>query len=493
MNPLQVPELLQQIALFAGESPQSLSSLAQIDRSTHAAVTPSLFRNITVRLESVDSLALALRNTPQRALLCKSLSFCCGKCQYQEGMGPALDDDVLQKLCTNLVAVLRAISAHGSLLALRWTLWTYNNNVVELSGDVWNALSSVLGSVQELDVCILGSEDLVWGALTRTNFTQLRVFRLEIGCSQGWEDEGLKSMLDALYDLEELVLQLPQCCGPEGVVFLHSAHSHPHLKRLSFTSSDLLYEGSDFLAQFPEMEVLSLDTEQQFRGPFPKILRALNADTPSLSFSPALLDCHLTHLRLRETNGHPDGFEVSALRALERTLRCFELEVWGIFDAPIPPHVIPLLQTARALDELAIIRPGPVSPSPPNWSSDVLNVLAFIDPATPLRALRIRSRAALPQERLLDLGPLPPQLKYIGWDFQPDEKPRPTSTFYVMNPQDNKFIARTIPVDLGYTSLVYVIEKQDDKNIVARTITRLDSEDWMTQSVLPFMGESWTP
>jgi hypothetical protein len=77
--------------------------------------------------------------------------------------------------------------------------------------------------------------------------------------------------------------------------------------------------------------------------------------------------------------------------------------------------------------------------------------------------VRLCCDEALPQSRLDDLGPLPPRLKYIGWDVHA-------------------------------TSLVYEIQRQPgDKNAIANRVTLLPTSDWMAEGVLRFLGESWTP
>ncbi|KAJ6552977.1 hypothetical protein B0H19DRAFT_156577 [Mycena capillaripes] len=74
MNPTQLPELLLEIATFV-EDPRDLSSFAQVDRFTHAAVTPCLYTCINIFFESVESLAMAFRRNPTYAVGCRSLSF----------------------------------------------------------------------------------------------------------------------------------------------------------------------------------------------------------------------------------------------------------------------------------------------------------------------------------------------------------------------------------------------------------------------------------
>lgn len=156
-SPLKVPELLQEIVAFV-QNPRGLSSLSQVDRFVHGAVTPSLFRNIEVRLDFVDSLAEALRIEPQRAAQCTSLSFWGRHC---EG-APVLDDSALEKLYTDIITILRVISTCGRLVSLKWRSRGYRGGEATLSEDVWNAISSVAGSLQELEMYIPFAEKDIW-------------------------------------------------------------------------------------------------------------------------------------------------------------------------------------------------------------------------------------------------------------------------------------------------------------------------------------------
>jgi hypothetical protein len=287
-------------------------------------------------------------------------------------------------------------------------------------------------------------------------------------------------MLESLSDLEELVLQFPLCCAPSGITL---GSTHPHLKRLSLTTCQL-FDESDFLARHPTIERLFLDSEQSFSGgSSPNMLWAVNIDESSLFSSPTVLDSQITHLRLREIAEDMDPGLPAAIRAVAQSLRCLELEVHGqggfkddqTEEPNVTVNITHLLRSVPALDELGIIyhkRP----PLPPNWASNLLvssfffvrrysrarqtYVLAAMDPAAPLRALRIYYNETLPQERLDDLGPLPSRLKYIGWDTDA-------------------------------TSLIHVVERRGDKNAVGNTLTRLPTDDWTTQTVLGFFGESW--
>ncbi|KAF7371326.1 hypothetical protein MSAN_00768700 [Mycena sanguinolenta] len=466
-HPMKISELLQEIASFI-ENSQTLSFLTQVDRFSHAAVTPSLFRTIHIRLDRLDSLALALRNKPERAASCRSLTL-----SGTPKKGGTTLESVRQTLHLDLITLFRAISVHGVLTSLRWR----SPRGVKLSEEVWAAISSALGSLHELDMYIPSADEQFWGALTSTRFTRLRILRLDLMCAHEWDCGHLQSLLDNLGHLEELCLLFPLCCDPIGLTL---GSTYPHLKQFSFTSSQFAPQ-PDFLTRHPGLESLSLATEHQFcwgtYASSPTMLRALNVDTYSLCCSPTFVDFQIIHLRLRQIDEFMDDFVVDAVRALSQTLRYLELD---ILDVLIPDYVIPLLQTTHSLDELAINHHRWPSLMPPTLASDLLTATITIVDSSPLRALRFYCPQALPQERLLDLGRLPPQLKYIGWDLN-------TPLEILDFPPDMEPDAE-LP-----SSLVYVIEKRDDKNVVAKTLTKSSTDDWTTGGILHFMGESWTP
>ncbi|KAJ6451296.1 hypothetical protein C8R45DRAFT_1083737, partial [Mycena sanguinolenta] len=504
-------------------------------------VRPCLFKNIKIALDSVGALAVALRREPTSAVLCRSLSFSerpvsnesdsddqesTGESEPKgdngsydsrsdrsgdndlngnnsdnsnnsatsdsddgEYEGDTHDSDLdlshFEQLCADLITVFNAISTHTVLASFSWWDWTYKSRDVVLREDVWKAIAPVLSSLQELDMYIPSGSSISagWGALTETRYSGLRVLRLHMRSAHGWYCAQLQSMFDGLCDLEELSLVFPRCCGPRGLTF---GSTHPKLRRFSLTGNVHIPE-SDFLVRHTRLESIYLETSQSFKSSVSPdtMLRALNISEYALGRSPALFHSRITHLRLREIDASIEDSVADAVRAAAGcSLRCLELEVISR-DDPLPPYAVDLLLNASALDELAISYfDEPVSP-PPTWSCDVLvgrsiwlpygaltyfdlqqdAVLAAIGPTTPLRALRICCEQALPQERFRDLGPLPPRLKYIGWD---SDSYRPA------------------------TSLVYVIERQEGKNTVARTLTRAETDDWMTEGVLHFMGESWT-
>ncbi|KAJ6552976.1 hypothetical protein B0H19DRAFT_156582 [Mycena capillaripes] len=245
------------------------------------------------------------------------------------------------------------------------------------------------------------------------------------------------------------------CCGPYGIIL---DSTHPLLKRFSFTSCSL-FDNCDFLARHPGIETLFLETEQSFCIGTDSSLRAVNADEWTLVRSFDFLNSKITHLRLREIDEYAESTLIEAIRAMSSTLRCLEIEVLTSDDDPLPPCITTLFGAAPALEELAIIK---LSSSPLNWISSLLtDLLNTLGPAAPLRALRICCNEALSPERLEDFGPLPPCLKYIGWDVY-------------------------------LSSLIYVIERTGDKNSVGTTLTRSRADDWTAEGVLPFLGEPWT-
>ncbi|KAJ7906162.1 hypothetical protein B0H13DRAFT_2021430 [Mycena leptocephala] len=451
MTPLQVPELVREIAVFVEKS-RDLSQFARVDRFTHAVVTPYPH-------DSIESLAVALRTHPNRAAPCRSLTICG---PYHTKLA-VLNDNSLHQLHLDLITVLGAISAHGQLVILRWSNREFRGRWVRYSEDVWTAIFSVLGPLRELELHVPESEKFYLYSLARTRFSQLRILRLLLPGVHGGDIAHLQEMLESLSDLEELVLQFPLCCAPSGITL---GSTHPHLKCLSLTTCQL-FDESDFLARHPTIERLFLDSEQSFSGgSSPNMLRAVNIDESSLFSSPTVLDSQITHLRLREIAEDMDPGLPAAIRAVAQSLRCLELEVQGGFkddqteEPNVTVNITHLLRSVPALDELGIIyhkRP----PLPPNWASNLLTyVLAAVDPAAPLRALRIYYNETLPQERLDDLGPLPSRLKYIGWDTDA-------------------------------TSLIHVVERRGDKNGVGNTLTRSPTDDWTAQTVLGFFGESF--
>ncbi|KAJ7468677.1 hypothetical protein FB451DRAFT_1256963 [Mycena latifolia] len=463
MNPMKVPELLREIAAFV-DTPRDLSQFVQVDRFTNAVGTSCLYRYIDIPLDSVESLALTLRNNPERAVGCRSLSFCK---PYHELEGGTFMDE--ESLFMDLITVFDAISAHGQLATLRWR-WNcrrFRGRWVGFPEEVWTAISSVLSPLRALELCFNSADKLVWRSITCARFTQLRVFRLYLPDAERWNCDHLQTMLDTLCSLEELSLEFPLSDGPRGITL---GSTYPHLKRFTFSGSALFPE-SDFLVRHPMLETLLLETTQPFRvsQASTAMLRILSADEDSLIHSPAVVNSQITHLGLRDLT-LTRAMVLDTIRSVARTLRCLELEVLlvhvGDVSDCIVPHIPAILAAAPALDELAIIPNLYAHLS--NWSTKLLaDLLPTLDPTSSLRALRLgnlwqKDDAPLPQVLLDDLGPLPPRMRYIGWD-------------------------------VGAASLVYVIQRQDGKNSVSNTLTRsMITEDWTAENVLHYVGEHWT-
>ncbi|KAK7057863.1 hypothetical protein R3P38DRAFT_2680871, partial [Favolaschia claudopus] len=416
MHPLEIPELLQEVAECIDQLPD-LSSLSQVDRLAHAVVTPYLFRDISISFNSFNSLANAIRADPARAGCCRSFTFCRGMemAWDAENFGP------IETLLQDIVSVFDALSqCHPR----------------RLMASSWMRLP-----------------------LAHTHFTQLRILHLEI-CDDTdvWDGSPLQALLDTLLDLEDLSLEF-QVLDSEGITL---GSTHPRLRRFALHSEKLVDE-SDFLVRHPGIETLFLDTRQCFRREIniaESSLRTLSLDEYSLSASPTILQQPLRHLRFREVNGEPEVVFEHAIRAVSSTLRCLELDFFGGSDDPFPSYILALIENTTALDELAILARGISSRSSCTFLD---NVLEAVGREASVRALHLRgSQESLPRERLDDLGPLPPQLKYIQWDL-----PR--------------------------TSYVYVVERRRDKNVVSETIIRptIEDLDWTEESVLRFLRVPW--
>ncbi|KAK7058152.1 hypothetical protein R3P38DRAFT_2497326 [Favolaschia claudopus] len=468
MNPLRVPELLHEIAGHLGGDRPSFASLSQVDRFTHGVARTHLFRDIAIGLESAPSLALALRSDPTLAALCRSLSFHreCRRRATQALGGPRLIKSGSRQLQEDVAFVLRAILSQRRLITFVLCGDEYGGSRVDLSEDAWAAIGLRIGFVKELKIFVPSTEENVWSRLMLARFSQLRIFHLDLSSAHQWECSALQTLLDTLGALEDLSLCLPPCCGLPGMTL---RSTHPRLKRFSFTSSALTDE-STFLARHPSIETLFLDTEQVFQPAAAgdsdsesSLLRSLYIDDDSLFFSPSIIRASLIHLHLWIHDNLRD------LRALTggalSTIRCLEIEFYGCFgneqDHIIAPTITALVEGATGLDELAILCHSASASAAPNAPCQLLEqTLKLIPTTSSLRALRLRSVSSLPQERLADLGPLPTQLRYIGWDSE-------------------------VPV-------VYVIERDDDRNFVSETLVRLIAQDWTEENVLHRMGESWT-
>ncbi|KAJ7646433.1 hypothetical protein DFH06DRAFT_1210546, partial [Mycena polygramma] len=145
MHPLRIPELVIEIAAFV--TPRDLISFAQVDRFSHTVVAPCLFRSIDIPLESIHSLAQAIRTYPHHAAQCRSLrlsfdaSFLC-----RDQVAAVPDDETVARLYADLITVLTAISTQGQLERFRWTSCLYRGRAIEMSEDVCTAITAALGS-----------------------------------------------------------------------------------------------------------------------------------------------------------------------------------------------------------------------------------------------------------------------------------------------------------------------------------------------------------
>ncbi|KAK7018151.1 hypothetical protein R3P38DRAFT_3359999 [Favolaschia claudopus] len=437
MNAITLPELL-------------------IDHFTHSIATPILFRTIEIPFESISLLAQAFKIDPSRAKSCKTLSIAASYTGYGREPDIAVDKQIQQ----DLITIFNAIAMHQQLSTLIWDGYHYSCHDCLLPEEVWAAIFPVLGSLQVLQLYIAKNEEYA-NPLKSITFTRLRVLRL---LSHGWNGFMLETLLGTLQDLEALELWFHVCCGPPEGLTLQSVY--PKLKRFAYTGPTLkIASDSDFLTRHPQIETLFLDTHQPFPLLDSNALRSLNIDEYTICASPTLVNAAISHLRLRELY-NPDnaamlGTVKNFVSSLAPSLRCLEIEasIHGSDVRPVDAFAL-MENVVSHLDELAIfyrLR----SPWIPQTAVDFLDyVLESIPPDSRIRALRLGFDDLLPHARLDNLGPVPHQLKYLGWT---------TKT----------------------KSLVYCIgrDSEGDRNFVLKTITRPVTNDWTEESVLKFMGE----
>ncbi|KAK6985202.1 hypothetical protein R3P38DRAFT_2574935 [Favolaschia claudopus] len=455
-NPLRIPELLHEIlaAFNPSTDRSSLLSLSMVDRFTHTVAAPYLFRHICTNIDRIGLLASAFKSDLSRASLCRSLAFVLVYDTTRRE--PVLPEDIFNTLYDDLVTVFTALSLKPNLHTLIWNKAFYGCSIA-LPQRVWTAIASALPSVEILKLYVTSYD---WESVMQTQFIHLRVFELNVGSFHGWDCTPLVNLLQTLHDLEQLSLELPSCSGPVGLTL---QSTHPRLKRFSFTSGNL-FSPSDFLIRHPHIETLYLESEQQFDHPNQPSFRALCMDEyclrlPSQSH---FIQPPLAHLFLRdlEDQFYQSDIELAIVEC--HSLRCLEVDCFRRpEEEPVPPSVNKLIQKLPALEELALLPVLNLAGSEEGIPAVVLlnAALESIEFHPSLRALRLFNRSGtLPQERLDDLGCLPPNLKYIGCDGL-------------------------------RTSLIYVVDRQGGKNFVSKTIRRDLSDDWVERSILGFLSE----
>ncbi|KAJ6499491.1 hypothetical protein DFH09DRAFT_1203790 [Mycena vulgaris] len=474
MNPLQLPELLCEIATHL-DSPRDIICLAQSDRLTHGLVLPFLFHDIRIPLDSIASLAAVLRQNPTLVCGCRSFTLLRASGDLSDDEDDTADHEEEEAnrtldapICADLCTILHALSSHSRLgyLSLIGDARRYLRTDVEFPVGVWRAISAASAHLKALEISVGDTEVDHWRTLMLATIPILRVLNLEMA-AHGWECTYVQAFLDRHPALEALTLDLPTCCGPEGITL---DSTFPNLKSFAMNAPRLIPEDSTFLERHPKLERLRLDTVQTFSigGAALQNLRALYITHSMQWCMPAFAtatQAPVVQLRLRSQPdlSYPTVAEVVTVVA--PTLRCLELDqVDEDAFAVLLVQIRPLLKRAPGLAELAII--GRSSwPKPPTFNAqDLRELLVAIGDAGNLIALRLedpwKRGASISSPILADLGPLPLALKYIQWN-------------------------------VAATPVTYAIERMNEKNIGSAMecppFPRA-AGDWTAESVLDHLG-----
>jgi hypothetical protein len=166
MNPLQVPELIGEIAGHLTDR-SDLINLAQTDRFTHEVVTPLLFHEIQIPLASMASLAAALRSNPTLAAACRSLTVCipladklAAEANAYPPDDPVLDPSVYEPLYEDLCTVLDVLEQHAHLttFSVNDMARRYLRTFVEFPAKVWTAIAAVSVNLEVLEIAVDNSD-----------------------------------------------------------------------------------------------------------------------------------------------------------------------------------------------------------------------------------------------------------------------------------------------------------------------------------------------
>jgi hypothetical protein len=170
MNPLQLPELIGEIAghLTAGSD---LVSLARSDRLAREMVTLLLFQDIQIPLASMAPLAAELRSNPTLAAACRSLTVCISLADKLAADShadppddPVLDPSVYEPLYADLCTVLGVLEQHAHLttFSVNSAARRYLQTWVEFPAKVWTAIAAVSVNLEVLEINVDCSEREHW-------------------------------------------------------------------------------------------------------------------------------------------------------------------------------------------------------------------------------------------------------------------------------------------------------------------------------------------
>jgi hypothetical protein len=173
MNPLQVPELIGEIAGHLTDR-GDLINLAQSDRFVHEVVTPLLFQDIQIPLASMASLAATLRSNTTLAAACRSLTVCLSSADHLDltaqvyaarpPRDPVLEPSVYEPLYADLCTVLDALEQHAHLttFSVNRMARRYLRTFVEFPAKVWTAIAAVSVNLEVLEIAVDKSEKEHW-------------------------------------------------------------------------------------------------------------------------------------------------------------------------------------------------------------------------------------------------------------------------------------------------------------------------------------------
>ncbi|KAJ7736718.1 hypothetical protein DFH07DRAFT_842554 [Mycena maculata] len=444
MSPTTIPELLQEIATHL-DNPVDLSRFSQCDRFIHGAVAPLLFQDINAASRSLPKLAKRFSENPEFAQQCRSLVI----------HGPQLGTDRLidqpdvingydvdsmpspEALSQSVTSIVREISQHGRLERFSWHTFTsrrYGRKTFLIEAGLWTALSSTGVHLHELDLTI-GKPDRDGIALliTASNFCNLKIFRLRV--LEAFISPHFQTFLDRLNLLEHLDLDVSpdiRTLIPGSLTF---ASTHTHLRFLTLTLLPLgLPPDLDFLARHPRIESLKLVSDQSFHCDDSSLpnLKALCVNESTVVGCPAIVSTtarrNIKHLCLIEMPLFDMRMIPDIVQGMASSLTCLEIDFVPIGDFRYWIRDFSrLLSLAPNLLEFGMIASPSIVPLEPTFNAkDLTDVLAVLDEATHLQALRFfdisKSGSALPESFLANLGSVPASLRYIKWDVHPDPK-----------------------------------------------------------------------
>ncbi|KAF7331466.1 hypothetical protein MKEN_00025400 [Mycena kentingensis (nom. inval.)] len=360
-------DILGEIAAFA--SSPALLNLSLVDHASNAAVQPYLYEQITISFNTLFSLSRTLRTHPERAATCKSVALrpprLWNRAIAKHYQVP--EEITAEHIADELVALFRLLAERAQLLAVTydWMVRHCSAEKVSVTAAVWAAIALSSPSLRNLDIGLAEPE---WTALLVPHYPSLRILKVDLSSAHGWPCEELQSMLDSRCPLlEELVIDLPECCGTQGITF--ATNNHPHLKTLHLTTplqnlTRIQSGGEDFLIRHQWVEILSLHGESgpYFRPPGSNSsLRALAIQQhevypPEREEEPDTLapyGTNIVQLSLADADDLDEPPIRHLVRSLAASLRCLHLGCW-IPRERVMSDLVDIASCAPLLEELQL-------------------------------------------------------------------------------------------------------------------------------------------